>query len=80
MENYGLHSGRDIADANWRAAQTVKTEKRGVEKVLRYIEDKVDEINRGPSRLFDAASPLQQRLAMHELFAAREFIERQSTP
>ena len=77
-ENYGLHSGRDVADANWRAAHDRETEKRGVEKVLRYIEDKVDEINRGPSRLFDAASH-QQRLAMHELFAAREFIERKAT-
>lgn len=78
-ENYGLATGRDVADRNWRAAEDDRLRKEGARKVLAYVEDRVATIDNGPSRVFDAMSH-NQRLAMHELFQARAFLRREGAP
>ena len=78
-ENYGLASGSDIADQNWRAAHDREQTQHGANTVLRYIEERIAEIDRGPSRCFDYMSA-SQRLAMHELFQARHFLRKQGAP
>lgn len=76
-ENYGLHSGRDVADANWRAAHDREMQEIGSEKVLAYIEERMGMIDDVSPRVFDAMTA-RQRLAMHELFQSREFLRKQA--
>lgn len=78
-ENYGLHSGQDIADANWRAANDREQMRRGVEAVLKYLQERIEIIDAGSARCFDHMSH-EQRLAMHEIFQARDFLRRQGVP
>ena len=72
-ENYGLGSGRDVADANWKAQHDREMETRGVEKVLRYLEERIATIDNGPSRMFDHMTH-SQRMAMAEIFQTRKLI------
>lgn len=78
-ENYGLATGREVADRNWRANEDERLLKAGAEKVLGYVEDRLASINRGSGRLFDAMNH-EQRLAMHELFETRSFLRKQGAP
>jgi hypothetical protein len=72
-ENYGLGSGQDVADRNWRAAEDRRLREVGAQSVLDFIEQRVATIDRGPARMFGAMSH-EQKVAMHEIFAARKFV------
>lgn len=72
-ENYGLGSGRDIADANLRANHDREVEKRGMEKVLRFIDERIARLDSGSSRMFDFMSH-NQKMAMAEIFQARRLV------
>ena len=78
-ENYSLGTGEDVATQNWRAAHDREQIQQGTAMVLRYIEERVAEIDSGPARCFDFMSE-RQRLAMHELFQARHFLRKQGVP
>ena len=78
-EYYGQATGQDVADRNWRAKEDNNLRKEGAAKVLSYIEDRVSEIDAGPSRAFEAMTD-RQRLALHEIFAARRFLRKQGVP
>lgn len=78
-ENYGTYTGRDIADANWRASHDEEMQTKGAAEVLRYIEARVAEIDSGPARCFNYMSD-QQKIAMHEIFQARSFLRKQGVP
>ena len=71
-ENYGLASGQEVADRNWRAAEDRALRQKGAEAALAYIEERMERIEAGPN--FFAAMGYDQKLAMHELFAARKFL------
>ena len=75
-DNFSMAHGYDVADANWRAQNDRDQQKKGVETVLRYIEDRVATIDNGSARCFDVMSD-NQRFAMHEIFAARDFLRKQ---
>jgi hypothetical protein len=70
-ENYGLHSGRDVADANWRAAHDREVEQRGIDKVMRFVQERIDIINSGSSTMFDVMNH-RQKMALAEIFQIRE--------
>lgn len=74
-DNYSQATGLDVADRNWRAQNDKEQEKRGVEAVLSYIEDRVSTVDNGPAQCFDYMST-NQRLAMHEIFQARSFLRK----
>lgn len=74
-ENYGLHSGRDVADANWQASHDREMQERGADKVLKYLAERIATIDSGPSRMFDYMDH-QQRIAMHEIFQVRTMLRR----
>lgn len=76
-ENYGLGTGQEVADRNWRVAHDREVAETSAARVLRYIEDRVAVIDAGPTRCFDHMSH-QQRLAMHEIFQAREMLRREA--
>jgi len=78
-ENYGLGSGRDVADANWKANHDREMEAKGVENVLRYLEERIAIIDNGPSRMFDYMTH-NQRMAMAEIFQARKLITKGFRP
>jgi hypothetical protein len=78
-ENYGLATGQEVADRNWRASEDRRLLEKGAATVLEYIEERVQIINGGSARLFDAMSH-NQRLAMHEIFEARNFLRKAGTP
>ncbi len=70
-ENYGLATGRDVADANWHTEHDRDLEKRGVEKVMRFIEDRLATLDVGSSRMFDVMTH-SQRMALAEIFKIRD--------
>ena len=72
-ENYELGSGEDVADRNWRTAEDRRLREAGAQSVLDFIEQRVATIDHGPARMFDAMSH-EQKVAMHEIFAARKFV------
>jgi hypothetical protein len=72
-ENYGLHSGRDIADQNWRANNDRELRAAGAEKVLKYLDERIAIIDGGPGDMFNAMNH-RQKMAMHEIFEARKFL------
>lgn len=77
-ENHGLHSGRDIADANWKAQRERELVASGMNKVLAYIEERVADLDRGPNRMFDVMTD-RQRMAMAEIVMVRKLIAKEMT-
>jgi hypothetical protein len=78
-ENYGVCSGSDVADANWRANHDRQMQQAGAAKVLAYIEERMATIDGVAPRVFEAMST-RQRLAMHELFQARSLLRKSGVP
>lgn len=71
-ENYGLGSGRDVADANWRAAHDREIEEKANKRVLGFFADRMAILDQGPN-FFDYMNA-RQRFAMHEMFSAEKFL------
>ncbi len=74
-ENYGLATGRDVADRNWRANEDERLRMEGANKIFAYIEERVQAIDSGPSKCFEYMSH-EQRMAMHEIFQVRQQLRR----
>lgn len=74
-ENYGLHSGRDVADANWKAQNEREIAVKSAGKVLEFLQARLDDLDQGSSKFFDHMSH-KQRIAMGELFLAKEMLRK----